>query len=52
MIGYLSDIVINMSQNILKNQFPTVNGLQSTLLGQTLKFIPIVLKTEKLIVHE
>ncbi|XP_065648764.1 uncharacterized protein LOC136078033 isoform X2 [Hydra vulgaris] len=36
--GWLSDNVINMFQNMMKIQFKDINGLQDTILGQTLAF--------------
>ena len=37
-LGWLSDSVINTCQRLLKEAHPHVNGLQNTLLGQTLPF--------------
>ena len=37
-LGWLSDSVINACQRLLKEAHPHVNGLQNTLLGQTLAF--------------
>ena len=34
----LDDTVINAALKLLKKQFPAIDGLQSTLLGQNLSF--------------
>ena len=37
----LTDSIINASQALLKAQFPSYDGFQSTLLGESLKFRPL-----------
>ena len=37
---WLSDVLINASQNILKQQHPHVGGFQNTLLGPNFSFAP------------
>ena len=37
---WLDDRLINLGQNMMKQQHPYINGLQSVLLGQNLSFIP------------
>ena len=39
--GWLDDQHIQLAQDLLREQFPTIDGLQSTLLGQTHGFIPV-----------
>ena len=39
--GWLSDEHIELAQEVLKNQFPHVDGLQSQLLAQSDGFIPV-----------
>ena len=35
---WLTDSIINATQNLLKKKYATISGLQNTLLGQTLGF--------------
>ena len=39
--GWLTDEHIHLAQEILKDQFPHVNGFQSTLLAETDGFVPV-----------
>ena len=39
--GWLDDQHIQLAQDLLREQFPTIDGLQSTLLGQNDGFIPV-----------
>ena len=39
--GWLDDQHIQLAQELLREQFPTIDGLQSSLLGQTDGFIPV-----------
>ena len=39
--GWLDDQHIQLAQELLREQFPTIDSLQSSLLGQTDGFIPV-----------
>ena len=43
----LSDSTINAAQTLLKYQYPLISGLQNTLLGQKMKFNPILVQSGK-----
>ena len=38
-VGWLTDSIMNASQNLLKSQFPDLNSLQSVAIGNTMFFM-------------